>query len=853
MYVDHSVSSTAPLPFQPTKYADLELMEIFRKYLEHVYQQRKKSVNFLEVLPLDSSDEEFISLCLIDSYDSSNKKKIRLCDLGKIIKEGRKYSSTKPAKGMLVEGAAGMGKSTFAWKCCQKWANGELLQDWSILIFIQLCNQRVREASILSDFIYYPEQAVREKICQKLVALKGRKVLFVVDSFDQVNEQQMDGTVFQQLVDNKLLPYATLIVLSRPMKSWRDKTLLGLVSKLGIDQHIKISGFNIDHYIASACNNELLAALESYLSSHPLIYSQMCISVHCVVITDLFCLHWNHGDKNFSPSTLTELYTDLVRTLLLRYLSNHREYSQREWVIEEFTDLPNKAKESFMALAQLAAKGIEERKYVFDKPTDFETLDMIQRVRGVYPESEREFCSDKEYYCFLHLTLQEYLAAYCCSLQEKPTETLQTLLKPDRSQQGFPIALRPDPPRSSILSHYQIDSSISKNDHCTVVLFAVGIIKSKMFQALSESIETHYNTQVFSSFHLLYECQSPDLIRQIFSTLEASANDSNLFDLEVPRHDTPLDSFVAGYCIAYSNKSWLLDTAKLNASRMHTNQEHFQALSNGLNMSSDHCIGHIVEIKNVYDGISSLKLLHPHTQKLTKLSIGIPEDSNEAYTDFPAFYPLLKTLKVNTSFSRSYLNTSEVKLIFSISFVSLLEYLPLMRSLKTLYIELSMISELSDADLMQLRKCHTLQHLEITREASSVRYTGFSKCYIPPFAISSKLKSLSISCFALTSDPFKRKNNSLKTLKLCSCDISDDACVALVHFLQSPDCVLETFELYDRHHLQYGIPDKLSEGIGSSRTLITGLCSYEKEHLNYMIEDMWLTSPDFLNTVIQFR
>ena len=43
-------------------------------------------------------------------------------------------------------------------------------------------------------------------------------------------------------------------------------------------------------------------------------------------------------------------------------------------------------------------------------------------------------------------------------VQEKPTETLQTLLKPDRSQQGFPIALRPDPPRSSILSHYQIDS-----------------------------------------------------------------------------------------------------------------------------------------------------------------------------------------------------------------------------------------------------------------------------------------------------------------------------------------------------------------------------------------------------------
>ena len=694
------------------------------------------------------------------------------------------------------------------------------MQDWSIVIFIQLCNQRVREARILSDFIYYPEQAVREKICQKLVASKGRKVLFVVDSFDQVNEQQMNGTVFQQLVDNELLPYATLIVLSRPMKSRRDKTLLGLVSKLGTDQHIKISGFNIDHYIASACSDELLAALKSYLSSHPLIYSQMCIPIHCVVIKDLFCLHWNHGDKGFSPNTLTELYTDLVRTLLLRYLSCDHEYSQREWVIEEFTDLPDKANEFFMALAQLAAKGIEEGKYAFDKPTDFGTLDLIQKVRKVYPESDKEFCSDKEYYCFLHLTLQEYLSAYYCSLQEKPTETLQTLLKQDHSQQGFPI--RPDIPHSSILSHYRIDSSISKKDHCTVVLFAVGISKRKMFQALSESIETHINnTQVFPSLHLLYETQSHYLIRQIFSTLEAQASDSNQVGLlEVPHHNTLLDSFVAGYCIAHSNRLWLLDNEKFSES-IHTFQEHFQAFSYGLNMSSDQCIGHIVVMKNVYDGISSLKLLHPHTQKLTELSIGIPEDSDEAYTDFPLFYPLLKTLKVKPSFPGSYLKTSEVNTSFSISFVSLLENLPFMRSLKMLCIELPMISEVADANLKQLMKCHTLQKIEIKCKASAVGYTGRSKGYrIPPFAISSELESLCVSCFALTSDPFTQEVISLKTLKLCSCEIPDNACVALICFLQSQHCVLETFELYDPHHLQYGIPDKLLEGIvGSSHTL----------------------------------
>ena len=94
-----------------------------------------------------------------------------------------------------------------------------------LLFSFNFGNQRVREAKLLSDFIYYPEQAVREKICQDLVNLKGRKVLFVVDSFDQVNEQQLDGTVFQQLVDKDLLPNATLMVLSRSMESCHDNPL----------------------------------------------------------------------------------------------------------------------------------------------------------------------------------------------------------------------------------------------------------------------------------------------------------------------------------------------------------------------------------------------------------------------------------------------------------------------------------------------------------------------------------------------------------------------------------------------------------------------------------------------------
>lgn len=163
----------------------------------------------------------------------------------------------------------------------------------------------LEKQSYSATSIYYPEKVVRERICQDFYRTKGKGVLFVIDSFDQVNEQQMSGTVFQQLVDEKFLEYANLMVLSRPVKPelWRHDKLMSLASKLGTNQQIEMSGFNVDHYFKSACSDELLAALKPlYLSnSHTLIYSQMSIPVHSAMVAGLFHLHWNNGDRNFFP------------------------------------------------------------------------------------------------------------------------------------------------------------------------------------------------------------------------------------------------------------------------------------------------------------------------------------------------------------------------------------------------------------------------------------------------------------------------------------------------------------------------------------------------------------------------
>ena len=827
--LSHCFYCTASTVFSSSKEHDLNPLDEFKSYLKHVYKHKMHATYFEEpslkhYLPFNlfmccvcnpfemsqscrlREDEESISLRLHNYEPGEKSCRLRIGEIGR----SRPFSTNT----ILIEGAPGVGKSALALEICRKWVSGELLQDWSIVIIIQLCNQQVREAKLLSDFLYYPDQALRGKICQDLVTSEGKQVIFIVDDLDQLNEQQLppQNSVYQQLVDKSLLPSATLMILSNVNVQQCQHT----------SQHIQVSCFTketIDLYITSACsgdnNAELLATFKSYISSHPYIYNLMHIPAQCVMITDLYRLHWNNGDREFSPNTLTELYTDLVRTLLLRYLSCHHEYSQRKWVIKEFTDLPDKAKESFMALAQLAAKGIEERKYVFDEPMDFETLGMMQKVEEVYPGRE-----SSESYSFLNLTLQEYLAAYYCSQQDS-VERLQMIL-----QSKNPLAC-------FLFSYcHEFDKYPHPQEylHRAVLLFKVGLTKLHGLdvQAIFETFENNVPTQSLSAMHLLYETQAPDLIRlATFLPDIPVRSTSNLDMLLVPKPHTPLDLFVTGYCIPHSNRSWLLDTTTFAIDKLFHSQlgeeymkplsiderkkvllsvVHFKALSAGLDISSDqYCsIGHIKRLIVWGNNIQWLHLLHPHTQKVTELFIQsvLPLEEKE-YSKFPLFYPLLNKVFVNG--------------ILQKGFLPLLQIIPSMNSLEKLYLWFEIRSDNMD-DISAIYK--QLQTCPVRHEITAYNNSSDFPSYL--LTISPNLEALQLFRLTLTPHLTQCEVSSLRILKINSCKIHDDACTALIHFLQSTQCVLEGFLLCtpdSDYRDRCSIPDKLVEAIGSSCTL----------------------------------
>ena len=104
------------------------------------------------------------------------KAKLDMADVGKCT-----GSTGQVAKSILVEGCPGVGKSVLAWKLCKGWAEGELLQEWPIVILLNFRNRHVREAKTVHDLISHPDQTIREKIsCQELLESEGTQVLFIL-------------------------------------------------------------------------------------------------------------------------------------------------------------------------------------------------------------------------------------------------------------------------------------------------------------------------------------------------------------------------------------------------------------------------------------------------------------------------------------------------------------------------------------------------------------------------------------------------------------------------------------------------------------------------------------------------
>ena len=532
----------------------------------------------------DSDKKEMIMDRLHGHVDVIQKKKTKL-----YFRNVCKCEDGSVAHSVLVEGAPGVGKTTFVFELCKQWARGEILQEWGVVVIIKLRDQRTRTAQTINDLLYHPDPEIRQAVTE-LVRQDGKNMLLILDGYDELTTKQSEsGSVIQWLMSRELLSRATLMVTSRPLAT---RTLHPNFQQ-SIDQHIEVLGFtdkNIEEYINSACgdNQELVENFKEYLSSHPFSSALMFNPLQCAIVTDLYRSHWQCGDKGFAPKTLTELYTNLVHTLLLRYLTHHPVHKDNDWTIKDLNDLPEDVKQQLKAVTVLAAKGIEGQQYVFDSNVPSDTLGLMQREEvtfGIGTSSSHNF---------LHLTLQEYLAAVNYSQQcDSPEQLTQLLTRDDL----FPL--------SSFLQYY--GKKRKRTIHWPVALFLAGRTQLSGVPLNLLRAGLHDSSVDVSLLHLLYETQCPQLIQ---STLVTSRKYISVHGRSA------LDWFVIGYCIANSTTTWRVRKEANNVLK------HFNQLVMGLKLVPQDGSGEgkivCLDISGSWSGnFRILSQLQPFTKNVT--------------------------------------------------------------------------------------------------------------------------------------------------------------------------------------------------------------------------------------------
>ena len=389
----------------------------FKEYLKCFYSHPKDPVATWPPSPSNI----FINLAVIirEKISTEELHKFMLATLNKgvdtILKtkapvELEQLMDTKPGIKqqhiILVEGAPGVGKTTLSWEICQRWSEGKLFRQYSLILLLRLRDHSVQTAEMIKDFVLHPYEERLDTITQHLKDTNGQNTLILLEGLDELPQHLLTQTsIFTRLLAGEDLPNATILVTSRPSataqlwKKWKAR----------ITKHVEILGFtedNITAYVASILHPRQLPSFDTYLCTAPSIRQLMYIPLHSGIVVELYRM-CTDSDK-LLPTNKTDLYTVLVKTILTRYLTKHDKYKNDEIDVKQFKDLPDDVYPAFMELTELAYNSVTQQQLVFkDKKEPIQHLGFMDAVAELFPLKHETSYS----FNFLHLSIQEFLGA----------------------------------------------------------------------------------------------------------------------------------------------------------------------------------------------------------------------------------------------------------------------------------------------------------------------------------------------------------------------------------------------------------------------------------------------------------
>ena len=384
-------------------------------YVNVVIQEGREHMN---AYPRDFERDENCRRYL--KAPSAVTKLTSTADIFKPTKDGEAYPRT-----ILVVGRPGIGKTMLTKKLLHQWKGHEdEFYREKIVILLHFRTFHNTNDLTFRDMLAFGEGLSPDILedVYKAALSNPTKTVLIFDGLDELNvdskllmdkipaidnidEKMPVFIIWKKLLRRILLPGVTVLTTSRP-------TAQHVFKELKFDRTVEILGFfeeQIKEYALKFCkNNATNKLIWNQIKESDELLSFCYIPVNSFIV----CLTLKESIGNDEseylhrniPKTVTELYQRAVKVLLYRH---HPVYKLKPRPSDYFiSPFPNELENELMELKQVAESGIDQGELIFEKPTaegfgDLANCGFFHQL----PDKRRNL------FCFLHLTLQEFLAA----------------------------------------------------------------------------------------------------------------------------------------------------------------------------------------------------------------------------------------------------------------------------------------------------------------------------------------------------------------------------------------------------------------------------------------------------------